>query len=275
MVEIDSNSEESDSSTEEEEAEKAKEDSPKKRTKGSPIWNFFTENANESATCNICLQCMSIRHKSTTHLNRHLKSYHPSTYKELRALFTAREAFQKGSEFHHSDASVGLEFTLVKDFYSRVNQDLVQCTTCSASLKIPKMGSGTSSSLWHHLKNAHEDVFESLNLEKEKIEEAMKLGSEKHPIWKHFKEIEMNTFVCLQCKGLIEMADLVLSPLEEHMFESHLQHYQTFKEEMKREDVAASLKKAAEISAKSGLSKLIWSFYKGRKDLGRGRKTVK
>lgn len=243
-------------------AEKAKDESPKKRTKGSPIWNFFTENANESATCNICLQCMSIRHKSTTHLNRHLKSYHPSTYKELRALFTAREAFQKGSEFHHSDASVGLEFTLVKDFYSRVNQDLVQCTTCSASLKIPKMGAGTSSSLWHHLKNAHEDVYESLSLEKEKIEDAMKLGSEKHPIWKQYKEIEGNTFVCLKCKTLIEMPDLVLGPLEEHMFEHHAQSYQSFKEEMKKEEVVASLKKAAEISAKSGLSKLIWSFYK-------------
>merc|ERR1719150_3509247 len=57
--------------------DRSKDESPKKRTKGSPIWNFFTENANESATCNICLQCMSIRHKSTTHLNRHLKSYHP------------------------------------------------------------------------------------------------------------------------------------------------------------------------------------------------------
>ena len=249
------------------EDDKSKEDSPRKRTKGSPIWNFFTENANESATCNICLQCMSIRHKSTTHLNRHLKSYHPSTYKELRALFTAREAFQKGSEFHHGDSSsmVGLEFTLVRDFYSRVNQELVQCTTCSASLKIPKVmgaGSASSSSLWHHLKNAHEDVHEALTLEKEKIEEAMKLGSEKHPIWKHFKEIEMNTVVCIQCKVLIEMQDLVLAPLEEHMFEHHLQNYQNFKEEMKREDVVASLKKAAEISAKSGLSKLIWSFYK-------------
>ena len=243
--------------------EKSKEDSPKKRTKGSPIWNFFTENANESATCNICLQCMSIRHKSTTHLNRHLKSYHPSTYKELRALFTAREAFQKGNEFNHGfDASIGLEFTLVKDFYNRVNQDLVQCTTCSASLKIPKMGAGTSSSLWHHLKNAHEDVYESLSLEKEKIEEAMKLGSEKHPIWKYYKEIELNHFACLQCKALIELPDLVLGPLEEHMFENHAQSYQNFKEEMKKEEVTVSLKKAAEISAKSGLSKLIWSFYK-------------
>ena len=241
--------------------EKAKGDSPKKRTKGSPIWNFFTENANESATCNICLQCMSIKHKSTTHLNRHLKSYHPSTYKELRALFRAREAFQKGNDFQQ-DASVGLEFTLVKDFYSRVNQDLVQCTTCSASLKLPKMGSGTSSSLWHHLKNAHEDVHEQLRLEKEKIEEAMKLGSEKHPIWTHFKEIEMNTFVCLMCKHLVELPDLVLSPLEEHLFESHMNSYQSFKEEMKNDDVVATLKKAAEISAKSGLSKLIWSFYK-------------
>ena len=123
-------------------------------------------------------------------------------------------------------------------------------------------GSASSSSLWHHLKNAHEDVHESLTLEKEKIEEAMKLGSEKHPIWKHFNEIETNTVVCVQCKVLIEMQDLTLAPLEEHMFEHHVQNYQSFKEEMKKEEVVASLKKAAEISAKSGLSKLIWSFYK-------------
>ena len=243
--------------------DRSKDESPKKRTKGSPIWNFFTENANESATCNICLQCMSIRHKSTTHLNRHLKSYHPSTYKELRALFTARVAFQKGSDFHHNDASIGLEFTLVKDFYIRVNQELVQCTTCSASLKLPKMGAGgTSSSLWHHLKNAHEDVHESLTLEKEKIEETMKLSSEKHPVWKYYKEIETSTLVCLQCKALLELQELALGPLEEHMFENHIQSYQSFKEEMKSKDVIDSLKKAAEISSKSGLSKLIWSLYK-------------
>ena len=101
-------------------------------------------------------------------------------------------------------------------------------------------GSASSSSLWHHLKNAHEDVHESLTLEKEKIEEAMKLGSEKHPIWKHFNEIETNTVVCVQCKVLIEMQDLTLAPLEEHMFEHHVQNYQSFKEEMKKEEVVAT-----------------------------------
>lgn len=158
--------------------------------------------------------------------------------------------------------SVGLSNIMARDFFTHVHKEIVHCTLCSASTKAPKLGHNSSHLLWQHLKISHEDVHNQLKLEKEDIAESLMLESDKHPIWLHFKETKVDSFMCLDCDDLIEMVGLTIKPLETHLYTKHLHRYEKFQEDLQIGEVVSSLEELVDFTTQCGLSKLINGFYK-------------
>jgi hypothetical protein len=165
--------------------------------------------------------------------------------------------------------SVGLSNILAKDFFTHVHKEIVHCTLCSASTKAPKLGHNSSNLLWQHLKISHEDVYESLKEEKVAISESLKLESDKFPIWLHFKETTVNScttkgnsFTCLDCNHVLEISDMKIHPLEQHLSSYHPERHNQFQNDLQKDEVATGLEEMIDFTAKSGLTKVVKSFYK-------------
>ena len=223
-----------------------------KPNKATPTWNFFTR-TETGATCNTCLEEFQIQNGTTTQLLRHLKASHPPIFSEY---LSAKD----GQDDH------GLEGKILKDFFTRINAELIKCSTCDCSLK--NQGSGTEikpgRALWSHLRVAHSDLHDKVRAEQVDIEESLKLRYQDHPIWKHFQSLDMTSAMCLACEELLQASEstLSLSKLEEHLHEQHHQQYEGFNKEMKLESVTIALKKVADSSGRSGVAEVLWQHYK-------------
>ena len=246
----------------------------KKLNQTNLLWNYFIAKDKRHAICKSCsAECKTgIRNYSS--LSRHLRNSHPKLYKEFiigkRALVSDRASSLKqeecidGSSEESNVLSGGSnKSSLVWNYFTSLPNDRTKCNSCDQEMRT---FDGSTSGMLRHLRRNHEDLYSVWKVKKEKRQHNSILGNSLHPIWSYFEVTkEPKSYKCLICNSMIELPDMQMVLLEEHLKIHHEEAFKDFNKKLIDENLQHNFKDLTKgrtgVGGFHGKFSRVWKLY--------------
>ena len=239
------------------------------------IWNYFVAKGRHHAICKICSTECKTGIRSHSSLSRHLRNSHPKVYKEFiaakRALVNLEEnSLQQedaiGDSSENSNLLTGgsTKTSLVWNYFTPQPNDRTKCNDCDQEMRT---FDGSTSGMLRHLRRNHENLYLEWKIKKERRQYNTILGNTQHPIWNYFEETkEPKNYKCLQCNSHIELLDMQLILLEDHLKETHEETFKSYSKKLMDENLQLELGKdstngSTGVGSIQGRFSRVWELY--------------
>ena len=221
------------------------------RSKPNLIWTYFTFKDNRHAVCKTCSTECKTNLRNTSSLSRHLRNSHQMLYKEfiiakrapdslgMQTPTKPKEAIPAVKEEANQLTCGSAKSSLVWNYFTSLQNDRTKCNSCDQEMRT---FDGSTSGMLRHLRRNHEDLYCEWKSKKERRQYNTILGNSLHPIWNYFEETkEPRKYKCLICHVVIELQEMQMILLEEHLKEKHEEPFKEYNSKLTDEKVQSEL----------------------------------
>ena len=238
------------------------------------LWNYFIAKDKRHAICKTCSAELKIGIRNYSSLSRHLRNSHPKFYREFiigkRAFVSHRTSSLKqgecidGSTEESNVLSGGSnKSSLVWNYFTSLPNDRTKCNSCNQEMRT---FDGSTSGMLRHLRRNHEHLYKEWKVKKEEHQHNTILAKSFHPIWSYFEATkESKSYKCLICNSMMELPDMQMVLLEEHLKIDHEEAFKEFNNKLKDENLQHNFKDLTKgrtgVGGFHGKFSRVWKLY--------------